>query len=156
MYKFEEKYLTATPIEDCCKYVKDNFNEIYPFEITCGYNFQIRMNKSTYKELPEKLKSSLKEFAYIGEQRVDDTVWNHYLKDFFWITTNEYIFTFVIKTALQLETKCIYGPETVEESDKTIVFIDSKSLPTFILLNIDLESRNAPKYPDVTTKISSK
>jgi len=152
MYKFEETHLTATPIEDCCKYVKDNFNEIYPFEITSGFSFQIRMNESTYKELPIKLKFSLKEFAYIGKQQVDDTVWKRYLKDFFWINTDEYVFTYIIKTALQLETKCVYGPESVEESDKTIVFIDSKSLPTFILLNIDLASEDTPKYPDVTNK----
>ena len=142
----EEFRLTETPIEDCFKYVKDNFNKIIPIEVSSGYSFQIRMNEDTYKELPEKYKSELEQFSFIGIQKLEGEAWNRYLRDHFWIEANEYIFNFEIRTALCLYTKCSYDCEGLEEYKKEIVFIDNKETSPFILMNIGLDSGQKPKY----------
>ena len=137
----EEIRLTETPIEDCFKYIKDDFNNIIPFDVSSGYSFQIRIDEDTYKEIPGKYKDELKQFSCMGIQdNREDDVWNRYLTDHFWITTCDYLFHFRIRTALQLYTQCKYGYEGLEEYKKSIVFIDSKEMSPFILMNIGLNT----------------
>lgn len=146
--EYENKRLTKTPIKDCCRFIHDNFETIIPFEVKSGYGFQIRMNETTYKELPEIYKSELKQFAYFGEQQVDDSIWKRYLIDYFWTYTQEYIFKFQTEKAIRIKTKCVYGYSGVEDSDQEIIFIDYCVFPEFILLNIGLKQEDIPKYPD--------
>jgi hypothetical protein len=156
MAEHEEKRLTETPIKDCCEFIRDNFDNIIPFEVKSGYGFQIRMGEATYRELPEKYKSELKQFAYFGEQRVRDSIWQRYLLDYFWTYTQEYIFNFNIEKAISIETKCVYGYEGVEDSDQEIVFIDVVAFPEFIMLNIGLGQKDILKYPkDAHVSVSS-
>ena len=141
--------LVNDPIEACSEYIKQNFDPIYPFQITSGYSFQIRMNESTFSVLPERYKEELKKFVILDayDDSIDEKVLDRYKKDFFWISADEYIFNFETKRALNLYTNCDYGPEGIEDCIEKILFVDKKELSLFILLNIDLDSDQEPKYP---------
>jgi hypothetical protein len=141
--------ITKTPMVDCCKYICDNFADIIPFVVSNGYHFQIRLSPEVYEKVPEKYKSELKQFAAIGEQNVEDEVWNRYLLDFYWIYAKEYIFNFNLKFSIELNIRCVYGPESVEDCDETIIFVDSGELSEFILLNIGYNECGIMKYPEL-------
>ncbi len=136
-------------ISECTRYVDINFDNIIPFQITNGYDFQIRMTEKTFLQVPEKYKEELRKFAIPDkyDYSIEGEVLERYKKDFFWINCNEYIFNFKIKKGVCVNTNCKYGPEGIEDCKNTILFIDKKELTPFILLNIDLEGSQQPKYP---------
>ena len=141
--------LVKDPIKTCFEYIKQNFDSIYPFQIASGYSFQIRMDESTFSVLPEKYKEELKKFVILDayDDSIDEKVLDRYKKDFFWINANEYIFNFETKKILHLSTNCDYGPEGIEGCIEEILFADENELSPFILLNIDLDSDQKPKFP---------
>jgi len=144
----DEIRLSKTFIIDCRKYICDNFNQIFPFELRSEYRFHIRFTPEIYKNLPDKYKSELRQFAHIEKQWVDDDIWKRYLTDFYWRYTNEHIFKFETQKALHLKTKCIWGYEGVESCDKELVFMDDSIFTQFIRLNIGKNLADAPVLPE--------
>lgn len=140
--------IVKNEIRSCCDYLEENCLSIYPFQVNCGYNFQIRMNEDTYSKLSKKYKDILKKYVDLNvySKYEKDCVIERYRKDFYWLNTDEYIFNYKTEGALCLYTNCTFGYEGLEDYDAEIVFINENTFPMFILLNIELRSDQKPKY----------
>ena len=138
--------IVTNPWKECCKFVSKNFVNIIPFQIKTCFTFQIRFNKFNYLNLPEKIRISLQKFAYISDKTYcDDKCDVRYRKDFYWIHTDEYIFTFKCNDIIELYTKCKYDYDGIDEYKDRIIYIDNNSFTSFILNNIELASKDTPK-----------
>lgn len=117
-------------------YITRNFDDIVPFEVHKGVGFQIRFTVEEYKVLPAKIKAILKKHVVKNEPITEYPEWEkRYKRDFYWGGSKSYIFNYTAMNAYTLETKCEYGYEGLEKSNK-IAFIDANEFPPEILNNM--------------------
>ncbi len=132
-YNNENIRIVNDSLLECFNYVKENFDDICPFTIVSGYDFQLFLTEKQYSEVPEKHREELRKFALKSDNPYINEDETRYRKDFFWIPANRFIFSFDVVKALILYTECGYGPEGMEKHVDKIVFINNTELSPFIL-----------------------